>query len=227
MSKIKDLPLNERPREKALTYGVETLSNSELLSILIGNGTKQKSAIDIASEILSTIEDISCFNLITYSSLTEIKGISKAKAILLLSLVELNKRINTSLRVNKEFNFNEIIHHFQCLYKDLKVEKAYIVLLDNHKRLISIKEVASGSEKSLALSQKKIIQYLIDFSATSYYLVHNHPSGSCVPSCSDKTTTSNVELVSMSLGFILEDHLIFGKNTYYSLKNNLELPYYR
>lgn len=225
MIKIKDLPSNERPREKALTYGVESLSNSELLAIIIASGTKQKSALEIANDILASIEDIGNFSSLTFSTLTDIEGISNVKAILLLSLVELNKRINTSLRRGKEFNIKEIVSYFQSKYKGQTTESSYLVLLDKNNRLIMIRQTFSGNENSISVSQKRIIQYLIDNKASSYYLVHNHPSGNPIPSGADLTMTNNVELLALSLGFVLEDHLIFGQDSYYSIKGKIELPY--
>jgi DNA repair protein RadC len=88
-----------------------------------------------------------------------------------------------------------------------------------------IKQTFSGNENSISISQKRIIQYLIDYKASSYYLVHNHPSGNPFPSKADLTMTNNVELLALSLGFVLEDHLIFGLETYYSIKRKIEVPY--
>lgn len=224
MAKIKDLPLNERPREKALLKGINSLSNSELLSIIIANGTKNQSALEVSNNILSKVGGIENLYFLNLNDLLSIKGISKVKALSILASLELSKRASTNVkRINITLEY--IVNYFHKLFEKEKQEKGYIILLDKNSNLLFIRELFSGNEYSLSFSTKLVISFIVQYDAKKYYLIHNHPSGSPNPSKDDLITTSSIELITMGMSCHLVDHLIFGEKSYYSIAKHKEFLY--
>ena len=164
MVKIKELPVNERPREKALIHGVEALTSVELLALIISNGTKNNSAIEIAFSLLSEFNGLENLRKVSLNELTKINGISKIKAIKLLSMVEFSKRINKSKPL-EVINEKTLVSYFRKVFANTCQEKAYIVLTNKRRELLFIKEIFSGSENCLAFSSKIVLSYLLKYNA--------------------------------------------------------------
>lgn len=223
MVKIKSLPANERPREKALINGVETLSSVELLALIISNGTKNNSAIEIAFSLLSEFNGLENFYKVTLNELTKINGISKIKAIKLLAIIELSKRINKSKPL-EIINEKTLITYFKKIFDNTNQEKAYIVLTNKRKELLFIKEIFTGSENCLAFSSKIVLSYLLKYNADYFYLFHNHPNGNPKPSENDIATTQSLDFICLTIRAILLDHIIIGKNEYYSFAKKEIIP---
>jgi DNA repair protein RadC len=223
MVKIKELPAYERPREKALINGVESLSDLELLTLIISNGTRNNSALEIAISLLSEYNGIINFNRLTLDDLIKIRGINKIKAIKLLSVIEFSKR-SQKIKPLEIINDDLLISYFSNLYKNMNQEKAYIVLTNKKKELLFIKEIFSGSEDCLVFSSKIVLSYLIKYNANYFYLIHNHPSGNPNPSEDDISTTNSLELITLSINSYLIDHLIIGNQSYYSFKRKEIIP---
>ena len=141
--KIKDIPLNDRPIERLINNGVESLSNEELIAILIKTGTKEKSSKEIALELLSKIGNINNLKDINFNYLKRFKGIGNSKAAIILASIELGKRINNVISINDtKFTSGEIVYeYFKNIIGDKKQEYFYALYLDNSKKIIEAKKL--------------------------------------------------------------------------------------
>ena len=221
MAKVNDLPLLDRPREKALFYGIETLADHELLALLIGSGSKDSSAIDIAYFMLR--DNNGLYSLVNRPllDLQNYKGMGKAKAIKLSAAFEIAKRFQ-----NKKYDGKEVICDSGPIYQRMKKilgytefpnqEIVYLVILDAKKKIVHQTNLYKGTESSVNVSTMQVIQQVIIHSGRYFYLVHNHPSGNLEPS--EEDTFFTVELVKQCPKFEITmlDHLIISNRGYYS-----------
>ena len=222
--KMKELPISERPYEKLKTYGAEKLTNSELLAILIKSGTKDYTAIDLANNVLKLSdnkekEDLSFLQDISISELMNIKGIGEVKAIQILAVCELVKRINKP--INKEnIKIKDAKDVARLLMNELRYEKREIVkliLLNNKNVILKIKDVSFGGNNFAMIEPKEVLAEAIKLQAPKIILVHNHPSGDVIPSQSDFVMTDRMYEASEILGIQLLDHVIIGDNKFESI----------
>lgn len=223
MVKIKDIPVNDRPRERLITKGSNSLSNEELLAILIKTGTKSKSAKDIANLILSKISNIRQMQELTYEELKDINGIGISKATTILALIELSKRMNNNIEIlnNVKFNHPSIIYeYYKNSLGEEKQEYFYCIYLDNSKIIIKEKLLYIGTINQTLIHPRDIFKEAYKLSATSIVCVHNHPSGDLVPSKNDIEMTKNLVNVGKLMGIEITDHIIVSKNNYYSFFEN-------
>ena len=215
---IKQLPKLERPREKALHYGLDTLSNNELLSIIISSGTKDKSALDISYELLNNYNGL--FNLFNanYLEYTKIKGISKIKALKLGAIFELYKRISQSEYDIKEVDIsaNYIYDKYSKIIRGIKQEMFGIIILDSSKKIVREKMIYKGTRSDLAANYLDIFKEMIIADGKYFYIFHNHPEGNPIPSDKDILFTSGLIKECTRLSFHLIDHIIIGDKSYYS-----------
>ena len=218
---IKQLPLEENPREKALTYGIETLSNIELLALIIRTGNKDENVLQLSSRILNEIGGIRYFYNLNYSFLVSLKGINKAKAIELLAVMELSKRI-------KEITYNtQTLNDPTIVYDYLKDKMSYLnqehfvlLCLNTKCHLIKEKTLFIGTENMSLVSVKEVFKEALQVNSSYVIVSHNHPSGESSPSDEDiKVTEMMVESGKM-LGIEVLDHIIVGKNEFYSFAMN-------
>lgn len=216
--KIKDLPNNDRPRERLIKYGVKNISNEELISIIIKTGKKNKSVKMLASEVLSYYDGIENFKNIEISNITKIDGIGKVKAIELIAAIELGRRIYYEKEFNK-FQIRssiDIYEYFYNLIGDLKQETFYVIYLDNKKKIIDKKLLYIGTINSSVAHPREIFKYAYLMSASFIICLHNHPSGDSNPSNEDIVFTENIIKIGNIQKIELLDHIIIGKNNYYS-----------
>lgn len=221
--KMKDIPVKERPRERLIKEGVEKLSNEELLSILIGNGTKGVSAKDLSLKVLDKIKSIGNANLLNYRSLLEIKGLGVAKACSLLAAFELGKRVNienNSLNSEVINNSSAVFNYFRNIFLNKKQEYFYCLYLDSKKHVISNKLLFMGTLNRSIVHPREVFKEAYLLSASSIICVHNHPSGNVEPSKDDIDITNQLSSIGYIMGIKLVDHLIIGSNTYYSFLEN-------
>lgn len=215
---IKDIPLSERPRERAIKYGVENLSNEELLSIIIKTGTKDISVKTLSSKILSLTKDINDLKNITMNVLTSINGIGTVKAIELLCALELGKRV--FYKVEKEtvkLNNSKIIYdYFKDLVIDEKQENFYAIYLDTKSNLITYKLLFKGTINTSCVHPREIFKYAVLNSAYSIIVFHNHPSGDTTPSPQDEELTTSLFQIGKLMAIPVVDHIIFGSDSYFS-----------
>lgn len=216
--KINEIPFWEKPREKAIDIGIESLSSIELMAILLRCGTKRKSVLELSSEVLKYFESIEELKDVTIEELVKIDGIGIAKATTILAAIELGKRLaSKKLTKNKLVTPVDVYLEFSPLVNGLKQEHLYAVYLDTKGFLIQRKLISIGNINSALMDDKMILKWAYKLSATAIILIHNHPSGDPRPSMQDIEATKNLVKITKELGFILLDHIIIG-NDYYSMK---------
>lgn len=219
---IRDIPYDERPRERAINNGVVNLSNSELLAILLRCGTKNKSVKDLSLEILNKIGDISNFQDLTLNKLLEIKGIGKTKAIELLSVIELGKRIyfnqkRTTLKINSS---KDVFQNYRSLFLNSKQEMFYCLYLDNKNVVIERKLLFMGTINHSVVHPREIFKNAYLTSASGIICLHNHPSGDINPSLEDKRLTKALVDIGRLQNIPVLDHIIIGEDNYFSFMEN-------
>ena len=222
--KMKELPVSERPYEKLKTYGAEKLTNSELLAIIIKSGTKDYTAIDLANNVLKLSDNRESENLsflqdVSISELMNIKGIGEVKAIQILAVCELVKRINKP--INKQnIKIKDAKDVAKLLMNELRYEKreiAKLILLNNRNIVLKIKDISYGGTNFAMIEPKEVLAEAIKLQAPKIILVHNHPSGDVIPSQSDFLMTDRIYEASDILGIQLLDHVIIGDNKFESI----------
>lgn len=227
--KMKEMPISERPYEKLEMYGAESLTNSELLAIIIKTGTKDFTAIDLAKNILKLNEsteksDLSFLQDISITDYMNIKGIGKVKAIQLLAVCELAKRINKPIS-KKHIKIKNSKDAADLLMNELryeKREKVKLILLNNKNIVLKIKDISYGGTNFAMIEPKEILNEVIKIQAPRFILVHNHPSGDTMPSKSDFSITDRIYEASDILGIQFLDHIIIGNNNFESILKNKE-----
>ena len=223
--KIKNIPINDRPRERLLEKGPSSLSDEELLTIILGSGNKNKSVKEISNSLLTSIKNISELKNKNYQELTKIEGIGNAKACILLALIEISKRMNQNINSlnNVIFKTPDLIYDFfkEPLADEMQ-ENFYCIYLNKHKRIISYKLLFKGTLDRSLVHPREIFKEAYTLSATSIICIHNHPSLDITPSKEDKILTQNLKEVGNILGIPIIDHIIIGDG-YYSFFENGEL----
>lgn len=216
---FKDLPNNEKPRERLKIYGKENLSNEELLQILIQKGNRKYSVKDISLNVLGDIKDISNLKNYSLNTLSNIEGMSEVKATLILSAVELGKRIYKESSPDTMFHCttpDAIINYFHNLFIDTKQEEFYVLYLDNKKKFIDKRLLFKGSINISIVHPREIFKEAYLLSSSFIICIHNHPSGDPSPSREDIEVTKKLVEIGKIHGIPLIDHLIIGNNKYYS-----------
>lgn len=219
---IKEMPTLERPREKMINYGSNTLSNAELIAILIGSGNAKKNAIELSSEIINNFGGLIALTDITHEELTSIRGIGDAKACNILAALELNKRVS-AYALKKRLKItspNDVCNIFMDELRYDKKEKFIIVLLNTKSEIISKELISIGNLNSSIVHPREVYKYAIKKSAASVLFIHNHPSGNPDPSKNDKNITKRLTEVGEIIGINVVDHIIIGNNRYFSFKEN-------
>ena len=223
MSKVKDIIESERPRERLLNNGVDSLSNEDLLAILIKTGTYQKSVKDISLELIKKYGDFSNLKNITIESLKEIKGIGKVKAIELIAALEFGKRIflEKDTHTKKKLgNAKDIWQFTKYLFYDKKQEYFYALYFNNKQELIDTKILFIGTINRSVVHPREIFKEAYLLSASSIVCMHNHPSGDTHPSMEDIKFTKNLSEIGNIQGIPVVDHIIVSDNSYYSFYEN-------
>ena len=226
--KLEELPKEERPRERLLNYGSESLSNQELLAILIKNGTKKKSCKDLSLEVLKKINNISDLKDITVEQLTEIKGIGKVKAIEILASIELGKRIFLSKNDKNKLklkNAKDIYDEMKYLFYGKKQEYFYCLYFNNKLELIERKLLFMVTINRSIVHPREIFKHAYLNSASSIICIHNHPSNDIKPSHEDIYLTKNLIEIGKINGILVTDHIIVGDDNYYSFYEESTLDF--
>lgn len=219
---IKEMPTLERPREKMINYGSNSLSNAELLAILIGSGNAKQNAIELSRDIINNFGGLIALTDITHEELISIRGIGDAKACNILAALELNKRVS-AYALNKRMKItspNDVCNLFMDELRYDKKEKFIIVLLNTKSEIISKELISIGNLNSSIVHPREVYKYAIKKSAASVLFIHNHPSGNPDPSKNDKNITRRLTEVGEIIGIDVIDHIIIGNNRYFSFKEN-------
>ena len=221
--KLKYLPNSEKPRERLLKYGSESLSNEELLAIILKTGTKKYSVKEVSTNLLSKLNHIQDLKTISINNLTKIEGIGKVKAIELKAIMELGKRIYEEVsyeEVIKCTDPNTIIRYFNYLLKDKKQEEFYVLYLDRKKKLLSKKKLFIGTIDSSLAHPREIFKEAYLLSSSYIICIHNHPSGDATPSKEDEILTRKIKEIGLIHAIPLLDHIIIGNDNYFSFYEN-------
>ncbi len=222
MARLKNLPFLERPREKALRHGIESLSNCELLALIIGSGYKGTSAIEIASNIISDFGGLSSLYHKKVEEIAHYKGIGKAVALRLIASFELGKRYHQlnldmeNLKATKDYLFRK----YQPIFSSLRQEMVILVTMNHLKKIIHEEKIYIGGETNVMFSPELITKKVIQQGGTQFYILHNHPNNSMTPSNEDFMATSELLSETKRMRIRLCDHLIVTDQGYYSFKEN-------
>lgn len=220
---IKNWAQEERPREKMIEKGAAALSNAELLAILINTGTPNKSALDIARELM----EISHQNLLelskmTYTDLRKIKGLGEKKAVTLLTALEIGKRRQLSVALEKPQvrSSRDAFELLAPFYFGKTTEEFYVIYLLQNGKVISIENISNGGITGTIVDNRIIFKRALELkSVTRIIISHNHPSGNIMPSKADKKLTEKMLNAGKVLDIEIADHIIVGSNTYFSFKD--------
>ncbi len=220
---VKDLPVSERPYEKCEAYGPSILSDAELLAVILRTGAKNLRAIDLAVNILNYSEiypGLKGLNYLTMKEFMEIKGVGRVKAIELLCLTELTKRMakeihRDSLRL---ITPQSVANYYMQDLRHLNQEQVILILLDSKSKIIKDMMISSGTVNTSIMPTREVFIQALKYEAVNIILIHNHPSGDPSPSGEDIRVTKRLKEAGNLIGITLMDHLIIGDNKYISLK---------
>ena len=216
---IKNWAEEDRPREKLLTKGKGSLSNAELIAILIGSGTKEKSAVELSREILASCDnDLHKIAQLGVDELQQFKGIGEAKAISIVSALELGRRRKDSEAIKKP-QIMSSVQAYEYMKGDLldqPHEEFWIVLLKRNNEIIGKEVISKGGVSGTMVDAKILFKKALAALASSIILVHNHPSGNLKPSNADITLTKKLKEAGNTLDIQVVDHLIIAGESYLS-----------
>jgi DNA repair protein RadC len=220
--KITRWPKKERPRERLLQQGPQTLTEAELLGILLGKGTKKKTAIDLARELLDQQESLPKLFSCSPSELMKIKGIGSAKAATLSAAFELVRRIQSQSHIPKASfkRSSDVANHYLPLMRDLRKEVFKVLLLNRANRLMKEVTISVGTIEASLVHPRDVFHEALLELATGIILLHNHPSGNPSPSEEDLRMTKQLIEAGRLLGIKVYDHIILAGEHYRSLADD-------
>ncbi len=223
---IKNWPEADRPREKLFKSGEHTLSDTELIAILIRNGTPGQSAVDLSRKILSKFKTFRNMSHTDLRDWKEFKGLGQAKIAQVRAAIEIGRRLLTEAKQPKEKvkSSKDIADLFMGRMRDLKKEVFKILFLDNRSQVIETVELAEGTVNQANPIVREIISKALQNFAAALACIHNHPTGDCTPSKEDREFTTELCQVSNVMQIKVIDHIIIGDNTYFSFADRGQLP---
>lgn len=220
---IKDWAESDRPREKLLEKGRQTLSNSELLAILIGSGSREETAVELCQKILLSVNnDLNKLGKLSTQNLIKFKGIGEAKAISIVAALELGRRRKSTLNEKKE-TLNSSQKVFLLMHKqfvDLPYEEFWLLTINRANKIINKYSISKGGLSSTVVDVRLIMKFALNDLASSIILLHNHPSGNLKPSNSDRLVTEKLKHAAKLFDITLLDHLIVTDDNYFSFADN-------
>lgn len=222
--RMKDIPASERPYEKLEKYGSETLSNAELLAIIIRTGSPEETSVTLAQRLLSLGQDndgILFLHNLSVQELRKTKGIGRVKALQIKAVMELSKRASASMINNGRVTIKSPVEVSALLMEDmrhLKKEVFKIILLNTKNHIIKVLNVSIGSLNSSIVHPREVFSEAVKAGCCGILLVHNHPSGDPEPSREDIETTQRLINAGSILGIKVLDHVVIGDGRYISFK---------
>lgn len=228
MRKQQDLFKQELPYEKFMRFGPESLTDGELLAIILRTGTREKSALTLANEVLGLARFprtglLGLYDL-SLQEIMKVKGIGEVKAVKLKSLTELSMRFSRA-QAQKGMNFRQpgaVAEYYMERLRHRRTECVCLACLDAKGQLISEAKLSDGAVNKALISPREVFLKALEAAAVNVILVHNHPSGDPTPSAVDREITQKVKRMGWELGIPLLDHVIIGDNTYFSFRNEEE-----
>ena len=219
---IKQWAKDDRPREKLLSKGSSSLSDSELLAILISTGSREKSAIELAKDILKLGKDnLNELGKLTIKDLMKVKGIGEAKAITITAALELGRRRQGSLNLSKPIiaSSSEVANYLQNLLKDHHHEVFAVLFLNRANKINHFEIISQGGMTGTVADPRVILKKALQENAVGLILCHNHPSGSLKPSRADEELTGKIKAAALLLDIKVLDHIIVSEDGYYSFSD--------
>jgi DNA repair protein RadC len=216
---IKEWAKDDRPREKLLLKGAGVLSNSELLAILISNGTREKSALEVAQDLLRAGKDnLNDLGKLSVKELMKVKGIGEAKAISIVAAMELGRRRQATATREKAVvtSSTDVADYLQILLKDYKHEVFAVLFLNRSNKINHFQIISEGGITGTVADPRIILKKALEEDAVSIILCHNHPSGSLKPSKADEELTFKIKEAAKYFDIKVLDHLIVSDDGYYS-----------
>lgn len=220
---IKAWAEDDRPREKFLLKGKQSLSNAELLAILIATGTRNESAVDLARKILLlTSDNLNELGKLTVNDLKKVKGIGQAKALTIAAALELGRRRKEedAKEVKIITSSRDAFNYFDPLLSDLPHEEFWILLLARNRKVLTRIKISEGGIAGTVVDTKIIMKHALENLASYIVLCHNHPSGNLNPSDADLSITKKLVQAAKTLDMDVVDHIIVANNKYYSFSDN-------
>ena len=220
---IKQWAEEDRPREKLMAKGAEALTNAELLAILIGGGTTKKSAVELMQEVLRDCGDtLRGLHHMTLQDLLRYNGIGEAKALTIIAAAEIGKRrmMEDSKDIPQFRTGANVLKFMTPIIQDLTHEESWALLLNNNARLIHLSHLSTGGLTETVVDVRMLLKEGLLHDATSFILVHNHPSGNMRPSRYDEELTQKVFRAAQAVNLRMIDHVIVTEGDYYSFAEN-------
>lgn len=219
---VRDLPVEERPREKLLGYGASALSNAELLAILLRTGTSKQSVLGIADEVLAHYKDRGIAGMVHMApaELAAIRGIGMAKAATIVAAVELGRRlaVRTAQQIQVVHGPEDAAQFAMPRFRFEQKEHFAVMLLNTKNHILGLKEISVGSLQASVVHPREVFRAAIDYAAASMILLHNHPSGDPSPSREDIAVTQRLVKEGRIMDIPVLDHIILGDCRFLSLK---------
>jgi len=216
---IKQWNEDDRPREKMLSKGRQALSDAELIAILIGSGNRNESAVSLAKRMLKYADNnLNTFGKLSVEDLMRFKGIGEAKAISILTGLELARRcrLEEALKTNKITSSTAVFEIMQPIIGELKHEEFWVIYLNNSNKVIHKKQLSKGGITGSLVDARLVFSKAVELLATGIILCHNHPSGSLIPSNADKNLTKRIKQAGQILDIKVLDHIIITEKEYFS-----------
>lgn len=217
---IKEMPNEERPRERLIKLGPKSLTTSELLAIILETGTKEESVLDLSKRVLYELSSKQQLTKLNYHELIKVKGIKMAKACKILAAIELGTRLNNdkiqhNMAIRSDYDIYNLVYDE---IKNLDQETLYVIYLNAQHQLISVENIFVGTLDQVLIHPREIFKKAYQLSSNSIILVHNHPSGNSKPSDQDLKITKNIIEIGSILQISVLDHVIIGHNEFYSIR---------
>lgn len=222
MTRIKDLPKDERPREKIASKGARALSDAEVLAVFFGTGTRGKSAIDLGRAMVERFGSLRNISRASVSELEGLEGVGPAKASYLAAVFEFGRRLSLEAYSSRPVTSPEEVYELVgAELQQLAQESVRVILLNHRKKLVHIVEIFRGTGNESFANPPEILRPAISHGAHSLILVHNHPSGDPSPSRADHDVTKRLQSACSAVGLEFTDHIVIG-----SFSEGSDLPYF-
>ena len=220
---IKQLSAEDRPREKLISKGASALTTAELLAILIGGGTKERTAVELMQDVMAECDNrLINLSRMTLEDLMSHKGIGEAKALSIIAAAEIGRRRADEhiLDLKQIEDASDVWSYFKSKIQDLTHEQSWVMLLNNNNRLLKCVLISTGGITETAVDTRVIFRHACLAQATGFILIHNHPSGSAHPSRADDNITEKVRQAGKVMSIRMIDHIIVTDSNYYSYAEN-------
>ena len=213
---------DDRPREKFLLKGKSALSDSELLAILIGSGSRNESAVQLCQRILASVNNnLNSLGKLSIQQLTQFKGIGEAKAISIAAALELGRRrrLEDTIELDKINSSKSVFEIMQPIIGELSHEEFWVLYLNNSNKVIYKSQLSKGGMTGTIVDSRIIFKTALEYNATSLILTHNHPSGKLLASEADIAVTKKLKLAGQQMDIIVLDHVIITENGFFSFND--------